>query len=145
MDKYRKSIRLRMIGLGIVIVVAVALSLYDALWASAAMKANHIFSFQCGLTVGVGLIAVVLLVRFGGSLKDENKLKLQYNAENDERLKAIRAKAGMPMLLITSVLMIIAGVIAGHFNVVVFYTLIATAMGQMMIGATAKIINMRRM
>ena len=50
----------------------------------------------------------------------KKELKIQYNKENDERMKAIKAKAGMPMLLITSIVMIIVGVIAGYFNFTIF-------------------------
>jgi hypothetical protein len=78
-------------------------------------------------------------------LRDEKKLKLQFNKEKDERLKAIRAKAGMPILLVTSVLMIIAGVIAGYFNATIFVTLIIAAVGQMIISGFVKMIYMRKM
>jgi hypothetical protein len=79
------------------------------------------------------------------AIKDERKLKMAYNRENDERMKAIRAKAGMPMLLITSVMMVIAAIIAGYFNIVVFYTLTAAAMMQLLLGVSVKLYHMKTM
>jgi len=70
---------------------------------------------------------------------------LEFNKENDERLKAIKAKAGLPMVLVTSVLMIIAGVIAAYFNATVFIVLIVAAVCQMMISGIVKLIYMRKM
>lgn len=44
-------------------------------------------------------------------LKNESKLIAAYNAEHDERLAAIRAKSGQPIIIYTSELMILAGMI----------------------------------
>ena len=55
-------------------------------------------------------------------------------------MKAIRAKAGMPMILISSVVMVIVGIIIGYSNTVVFYTLIAAAALQLMIACITKFV-----
>ena len=63
-------------------------------------------------------------------------------------MSAIRAKAGMPAVLIFSVVIIAAGTIIGYSNPVVFYTLIATAGLQLATAGIVKFIfheeNVRR-
>lgn len=145
MNNYKKTIKKRILLLSLPIILAVALGVYDVFWASDQIKATSIYGFQVGIIISVGLLATILVIRYRVLLKDENKLLLQFNRENDERIKAIKAKAGIPMLPFTSVLIIIAGVIAGYFNNLVFITLIAAAVFQMTICAIVKGINMRRM
>ena len=60
-------------------------------------------------------------------------------------MQYIRAKAGMPMLLVTSCVMVIAGIIAGYFNVTVFMTLTAAAMCQLLVGSLIKMYYMKTM
>lgn len=71
-------------------------------------------------------------------------IKLLFNKENDERMKAIKYKAGIPMLLITSVLMIIAAVIIGYFNVTAFYTMIAASLCQLVLSCIVKFVYIKR-
>jgi hypothetical protein len=145
MDNFKKVIKTRMLLLDIPVAFAVALGIYDVFLASPKVKDSFIFGFQCGAATACGLIAVILIFRYRLILKDEKKLKLEFNKENDERLKAIRAKAGLPMILATSVLMIIAGVIAAYFNATIFIALTAAAFCQMMISGIVKLIYMRKM
>lgn len=109
------------------------------------MKANVIFSFQSGLTAAGGILAFLWIIQYSKVLHDETLLKLQYNQENDERMKTIRAKAGMPMLLISSAIIIIVAIIAGYFNTIVFYTLIIVAVSQMVLGCAVKFVYMKKM
>jgi len=145
MDKYRKNLKMRIALLTIPVLLAVGLCIYDVFFASEAIKESFIFGFQCGGCTAIGLLSIVLIIRTRAILRDETKLKLQYNKEHDERLKAIRAKAGMPLLLITSIVMIIAGIIAGYFDSIMFYTLIAAALFQMLVGIIIKQIYLRKL
>ena len=60
-------------------------------------------------------------------------------------MKAIKAKAGMPILLITSLAMMIAGVIAGYFNFTIFTVLIITSVCQLLVSLVIKLIYMKIM
>ena len=145
MDHYKKVIKTRMLLLVIPMVLAVSLGIYDVFLVSPELKDSFIFGFQCGAVTACGLMSAILLLRYRVILKDEKKLTLEFNKENDERLKAIRAKAGLPMIFVTSVLMILAGVIAAYFNAATFIVLIVAAVCQMMISAVVKLIYMRKM
>lgn len=145
MEHYRKVVKRRISLLSLLVLVAVGLGVYDVFWATPAITESFIFGFQLGATTALGLLALFLIMRYQKALRNETLLTIQFNKENDERLKAIRAKAGMPMLLFTSIAMILAGVIIGYFNSTVFYVLILTALFQMIVSATVKRIHMKKM
>lgn len=144
MEKYKRTINNRIYLLALVVLIAVALGIFDAFFATAEIKSSIIFSFQCGLTSAMGLISLALIAHYRIALSNEKSIKMLFNKENDERMKAIKYKAGMPMLLITYVLMIIAAVIIGYFNVTVFYTLLAASLCQLALSCIVKFVYMRR-
>ena len=135
----------RSLLLAIPTMFAAALGIYNVFLVSPKIEESFIFCFQCGVATACGLISVIQILRYRVILNDEKKLKLEFNKENDERLKAIRAKAGLPMVFVTSVLMIIAGIIAAYFNPIIFVTLIFAAVCQMMISVIVKLIYIRKM
>jgi hypothetical protein len=145
MDTYKKIVRRRIALLVIPVLIAVSFGIYDVFFAGSEIKNSDIFGFQVGAITAIGILAMINIIRFSRLLKDKKKLQLQYNRENDERYKAIRGKVGMPVLLITSVIMIIVGVVAGYFNITIFYTLIIAALGQMTISVIVKILYMKKM
>ena len=145
MEKFRRTIKTRMALLAVMILFSVALCIYDVFFAGEVLKESFVWGYQSGLATGMGLVAVFAFIRLRLILRSETKLHLQYNRENDERLKAIRAKSGMPMLLITSVAMLIAGIVAGYFNETVYFTLLIAALLQVLLGITVKAVNMKRM
>ena len=144
MEKYKQVLKKRIVLLTIPVLIAVVLGIYNVFFASEAARESFAFGFQCGTALVLGLMSAVLIIRFRGTLRDDAKLKVQYNKENDERLKTIRAKAGMPMLMVTSVGMIVAAIIAGYFNSTIFITLTAAACCQMLIGAIIKQVYLRK-
>lgn len=145
MEKYKKALALRIYALSFVTLLAVGMGIFDVFGATEQMRENYIFEFQCGFIAALGVMSVLLTMRYRKAMKNEEKLQLLFNKENDERLKAIKAKAGIPMLLITSLAMILSGVIAGYFNLTVAYTLIAASVCQLLVACIAKIIYMKKM
>ena len=145
MNNYKKTIKKRILLLTLPIILAVTLGVYDVFWVSDQIKEGPVYGFQDGIITSLGLLATILVIRYRVLLKDDKKLLLMFNRENDERIKAIKAKAGIPMLPITSILIIIAAIIAGYFNELVFLTLIATAIFQMTICVLVKIIYTKKM
>ncbi len=145
METYKKTLKNRILLLAILVIFSVSFGIYDMFLASTDVDASFILGFQSGAASGIGFLAVLQIFRYSAALKDEKKMQLQYNKENDERLKAIRAKAGMPMLLIVSIMMIVAGIILGYFNTTIFITLVVAAVCQMTIGAIVKMVYMSKM
>lgn len=140
MKSYKKTIITRIILLSVLALFAVGFGTYDAFFATAEIKSNNVFSFQCGLTIALGTLALVCIIRYSKALRNNKKLQEQYIKENDERIKAIRAKAGIPIYLVFSIIMIVVGIIIGYFNELIFITLIATAAIQLLLACAIKLI-----
>ena len=145
MEQYKRTLKRRIILLDLLALAAVVIGVVDALWVFDTEKDSTVFCFLCGLAIGIALVSLWRMMGYAAAVRDETKLRMAYNRENDERLKSIRAKAGMPMLLVTSVLMLLAGMIAGFFNLTIFYALTAAAGFQLTLGCIMKFIYMKIM
>ena len=139
MEQYRKKLKIRITLFSIIVLIFVALLLYNQFGASVALKDTLAFSFQCGLSAAGALVLVFLMMKYRTALKDEAKLRLLYNEENDERMKTIRAKAGVPMVLILSLTLVLAGMIIGYWNATVFVVLIVVALFQLLVSLGVKL------
>ena len=104
MELFRKKLKTRIVLFCAVLLLFVAILLYNQFGANDAVKDSLAFSFQCGFSAAGSLALVFWLMKYRGALKDEAKLRLLYNEEKDERMSAIRAKAGIPMGVIVSCL-----------------------------------------
>ena len=145
MEQFRKKIKIRMRLISVVLLVFLGILLYNQFAAGDALKESLVFSFQCGLSVSGSLILVFWLVKNRRTLSDETKLRLLYNQENDERMSAIRAKAGIPMVLILSLTLVLAGMVIGYFNEIVFEVLIGVALFQLFCSMLVKLYFMKKM
>ena len=145
MEQFRKKLKIRIYLLLALSLVVVALGVYDVFFASETLKNMNVFGFQMGATSAIGFLSLLNVFKYSIVLKDDSKFKLEYNKENDERTKLIKSKAGIPILPVLSVLMIIAGIIAGYYSEIVFYTLVIAAMCQVLTCGFIKIIYMKRM
>ena len=145
MEKYRKTIQRRLALLTILTLFAAGLGIYDVFGAPAAMKESAVFGFQCGVSMGFGVLSLALIIRYSRALRDETALRKLRNQENDERLRAIRAKAGQLLLLITSCAMILTGTVIGYWDAVIFEVLVKAAVAQLIISVAVKAVYMKRM
>jgi hypothetical protein len=149
MEKFMMTIKRRVMLFSGMAIAAAALGIYSFLVICNSEKTGMtdgiIAGFQFGLILGIGLLALLQIIRLIMVIRDDKKLKILYNKEHDERLKAIRSKAGMPMLLINSIIMLIAAIIAGYFNITVFFTLVIASMVQLSIGTIVKLYCMKTM
>jgi cytochrome b561 len=127
MDHYKKLLKRRMAVFAAGIFICVGLLVYNQFWAPESLKSNAVFAFQCGLAASGALVLALLLFRYRRILADETKLRINFHQENDERAKAIRAKAGYPMVVVLSLLLVLAGMIVGYFNTTIFAVLVAVS------------------
>lgn len=138
MEQYKEKLKRRVAVFTLVIALFVGILLYNQFIASPELKNSVVFSFQCGLAAAGSLVLVVFIARYRKALNDEEKLRLLYNQEHDERMSAIRSKAGVPMVLILSMLLVFAGMLAGYTNETAFYVLVLAALGQLLICTAVK-------
>ena len=139
MELFRKKLKTRIFLLSAIILAFVAILLYNQFGASEALKENLAFHFQTGFSAGGILVFVFLLAKYRTALKDEAKLRLLYNEEHDERMSVIRAKAGIPMVLILSMTLVLGGMVIGYFNETVFVVLIGVALFQLLVSLGVKL------
>lgn len=147
MENFKITIKRRIILFSVITLLAVVLGVYDFFVMSnlgeESIAEGTVTGFQFGIIFAIGLLTLFQRIKLSMVIKDDKKLKILYNKEHDERLKTIRSKAGMPMLMITSIIMLIAAVIAGYFNIIVFSTLVIAAFVQLSIGVIVKLYCMK--
>lgn len=139
MELFQKKLKTRIALLCAVLILFVAILLYNQFGASDTLKDSLAFSFQCGFSAAGSIVLVFWLMKYRTALKDETKLRLLYNQEKDERMSAIRAKAGIPMVLILSMALVLGGMIIGYFNETVFVVLIGAALFQLLASLGVKL------
>lgn len=131
MDKYKMVLKKRIIILAVFVLFALTLTGYSLLIVSNSVGedlfAGNLIGFQCGLSCSLLLPFIFLITRYRSIMNNETKLRKLYNWENDERKKEIKQKSGANVILFCSVIIIFAGIIAGYFNEIVFYSLIGCA------------------
>jgi hypothetical protein len=151
MERFRTKVKRRIAissGMAFIAMVLGVFSTYSIIitdHSSATHSDGFVAGFQFGLIVSIFGLAVFDIIKLSLAINDETKLRILYNKEHDERLIAIRNKAGAPMIVITSVMMIIAAIIAGYFNIVVFYTLVFAVAAQLLVSAMVKLYCMKTM
>ncbi len=145
MEQYRKKLKLRMLLFSIVMLFCVVILLINQIGTIDTATETIAISFQEGFAASGIIILALTLFRYRRALSDEEKLRLLYNQENDERMKAIRAKAGVPMVLILSMSLVLAGMVIGYWNETIFVVLIGVALFQLTMSMLVKLYYMRKM
>lgn len=133
MERFKRNLKKRIRVLYIFSVVSIILVLITGIWGynNSSGNDNHIASFLYGASAGAfaGLLAVILkfILKYNSIIKDENKLKLSYIEENDERERLIRDKIGTTSGYIVFSVTLIAAIISTYINITValsFYIVI---------------------
>jgi len=136
-DQYRDKIRRRM-NLCRTLWLAYLLLIASTRVASPAVTGHPAYAGIFGFFAGGLLVSLLGLSTFRRALKDDTALRRLYNQEHDERMQAIRAKAGVPVVLILNVAMIGAGLIATFFNMTVALTLVVAGLAELLVTLALK-------
>ena len=139
MERYRRSLRRRLTLLGVMD------ALFFLLMRFGQSAEGSVEGFLLGMTAGGAIMGLLVIMRCGRAMKDDTRMKRMYNEEHDERLQAIRARAGLPMGLYLSLGMLAAGCAAGFFSETVMMTLVLAAGAQLLVCVAVKLILTRVM
>ena len=151
-EAYRKSIRRRVrvmaiLGIAYVVVMIAA----HTVWSGHADATENLVwgavaeGFAGGAITAMVACFALIVPRYVKALNDEQALRRLWNKEHDERMRAIKARAGAPMLLYTSVAMIAVAMLIGPWNMMAAMTLMLAATAQILVCAVTKLICMRMM
>lgn len=143
MEQYVKVVKKRIAWLSAGIIAVTALGICRAFLMSE--DASRTIELLYGVLIGLEFVAVFRLVHYRKALQSELLLKKEYNWERDERMQAIRAKAGVPFVLFTSVAMLLAGSVIGYYSDVAFYTLVGAAVLQLLASGLVKVYYQKTM
>ena len=142
MNSYKNTLKRRNVFMSLFALLSAGLGVLDVFFPQLTQSdtiGDFRFGLICGLVTGLTIFFLVMIIRNSSALKDEQKLREMYNREYDERMAAIRAKAGVPMVPALAIGMVIAGIAASFFNETVCFTLIAAAIAMLLVSCIAKI------
>lgn len=139
MEKYRRNVHKQCWVMGSLLIFGLAFLVYNLLTLNGANALeDNVESFRVGFSLGLMLCAFMRLRMLTCALRNPELLETLYVNDHDERRIAIRAKAGVPVMLYSSCLMFIAALIASYFNETVLLTLIIAGLAQVLLGCILK-------
>jgi len=140
MEKYRRTVKIRCWLMGMLVVVGVGLIIFDRFFAEAVTPFYAAGEdYRDGFCAGLLVTALWQLWTLTRALRDPELMKKLYVDDRDERKIAIRAKAGVPVILYTSCALILAALVASYINQTVFYTLGIAGLAQVLLGCILKL------
>lgn len=117
MEKFKKQIAAKIV---ICIVFAVlTAAVYAGMYAFFANEDSFSAGFSSGACAAFITILLVYAARYGSALKDPEKLKKLYIAENDERSRLIREKTASGSFTATVLILGLATAVATFFSATV--------------------------
>jgi len=141
MDKFKKQLRNRQLLLAAGLVIACgAVSLTghnDPVMPD--FLQGFIEGFQVGLLAALFGVTVFYLIRYLRVMRDPEKLKKLYISETDERKLLIQQKAGSVGFFVVLFGLVLATIVAGNYNITVFFTLLGATVFIEMVGAFLKL------
>ncbi|NLM05823.1 MAG: hypothetical protein GX219_02730 [Tissierellia bacterium] len=138
MENYRKQVKARILINSILIAVTLGLIVVNRFIIK--IDTTNFTSGVAGMLTGASILASIRLIHLKKIVADDRKLKEEYNKENDERLRAIRSKAGFPILFFTSCAIILVGYALINWNETVAATLIVIGGVQLVIMGLIKLV-----
>ena len=137
MENYKKRIKHR-IALTSIYAAVVLILLATGIIHAFGGIASHAIGYTTGFCVGIEFVALYLTCRYGAALRNEDKLKALYIAENDERQKHIRTQMGSTSSIIVLAGLALGSVAAAFFNQTVFFTLLGATLFASMVKVILK-------
>ena len=145
MDVYKKIVRRRLVLSIFLAIITLTLSVYIFSFYgsgpendSRSIGEGFLAGFPCGICVGLFAVCVFIVFRCMAMLRDEKKLRLGYNRENDERMNLIRTKAGYPFSVVAGFATIIAGLLLARVNLTISNNTIIFYYGKHVVSAMLK-------
>jgi len=101
--------------------------------------------FVSGASCGIAIFMLVGIIRISKALKDEKSLKKLYVQDHDERQIQIWTAARASATQIFLILGMVAGVVAGYFNMTVSITVLVCVFVHSVVGFVCKLYYSRKL
>lgn len=98
----------------------------------------------CGASCGLAILMLAWTVRIGKALRSEQELKKLYVEANDERQIQIFTSARATAMQVFLIVGLVAGVVAGYFNMTVSITILACVFIHSLLGGMFKLYYSRK-
>lgn len=135
MESYRKRLKLQntvcTIGIFVLIILNTVVRNYIPISGIIRPLSRSNFydfyeGFIGGVSTGVGLLLVINILLNTRAMRDENRLKMQYVKENDERRKQIWLMSGANSYWFDVIGLLLAAIVAGRFSITAFLCLLGS-------------------
>ena len=101
--------------------------------------------FVSGASMGIALLMLVSLIRISKALRSDAELKKMYIKDHDERQIQLWTAARATSMQIFLIGGMVAGIVAGYFNMTVSITIIACVTIHSLLGGICKVYYSRKM
>ena len=151
MKQFEPTVHRRVLWLTVATALCLALLLWGVLSGylrpddSRTHFGDYLAGFQLGGLVGIQGILIINIIRNVRALKDETRLKAMYIKEHDERTQLIWAKSGGTVMYVCAIALILAGIVGGYYNPIVFFSLISAGVFLLLVKAGCKIYYSRKL
>ncbi|MGI6108475.1 MAG: hypothetical protein ACOYB8_01345 [Eubacteriaceae bacterium] len=136
MENFRKKVSMRIIGGTVyccIVVLLMVLSAVDVLPHGSASD------FALGFSVGIGMVALVFIIKSILALRNARKLEDLYIEEKDERREQIFNSVGRTSLVVILYVLSLAMLVSGFYNATVFKTLQVVVIGIALVSVILKL------
>lgn len=100
--------------------------------------------YHLGLFIALQVGAIYFIATHNKALKSNVQLKELYIKEKDERKKLIRHKSSLIGMSLFVFILLVATIIAGFYNLIVFYTLVGVCLVVFVILISTKLYFLKR-
>lgn len=139
MEKFRNTLKNRLALAGVYNAIVLLFMGSGHIMGRRYVLPDFIIGFNTGLFIGVQIVMLWYMGKYSAVLKNAEKLKALYIAENDERSKFIKLQIGGTGINIILGGLALGTIISGFINEIVFFTMLLAFSFSVLVKAVLKI------
>ena len=126
MTKFREALRKKNMRLSVGMAILSFFYIYLIRKSAAFATVNDfVAGYTTGIYIASGVLFVYSIAKNMKALNSDKELKKQYIKATDERTRLIQYKLGETSLYVFLFILLLATILSGFYNLIVFYTLLS--------------------